>query len=101
VFTETFLKEFDPEMAATRRLLERLPVDRLNWTPHAKSRSLGQLATHVTEIPRWGMRIGGDTFAAGSEQAPTMNTVAQFLTRFDENVRQGREGIAALTDADL
>ena len=50
---EAFLPEFDAEMATTRRLLERLPADKLDWKPHAKSRSLGEMATHVTELPRW------------------------------------------------
>jgi hypothetical protein len=56
-FAESFLEEFDPEMAATRRMLERLPASKLDWKPHAKSKSLGELATHITELPRWGMRI--------------------------------------------
>ena len=49
-----FLKEFDPEMAATRRMLERVPASKVDWKPHAKSKSLGELATHIAELPRWG-----------------------------------------------
>ena len=49
------LPEFDHEMATTRKLLERVPEDRLSWKPHAKSFSLGQLAQHVANIPRWGV----------------------------------------------
>jgi uncharacterized damage-inducible protein DinB len=48
------LPEFDHEMATTRKLLERVPEDRLSWKPHAKSFSLGQLAQHVANIPTWG-----------------------------------------------
>jgi uncharacterized damage-inducible protein DinB len=48
------LPEFDHEMATTRKLLERVPDDRLSWKPHAKSYSLGQLAQHVANIPFWG-----------------------------------------------
>jgi uncharacterized damage-inducible protein DinB len=96
-----FLEEFDPEMAATRRMLERLPASKLDWKPHAKSKSLGELATHITELPRFGMRIHGDTWTAGSEKAPQMKKAAEFLARFDENVREGRAAIAAMSDADL
>ena len=46
---QELLPEFDREMATTRRLLERVPGDRLTWKPHPKSRSLGELATHVAE----------------------------------------------------
>jgi uncharacterized damage-inducible protein DinB len=101
MFTDTFLPEFDLEMAATRKLLERLPADRLDWKPHAKSRSLGQLAGHVAELPRWGMRVDRDTFEAGSEPVPPLRTAADFVARFDDNVRQGRQGLAGKTDGDL
>jgi uncharacterized damage-inducible protein DinB len=98
---ESFLPEFDAEMATTRRLLERLPVDRLDWKPHAKSMSLGSLATHVTELPRFGLRFEADTWQAGSEKAPAMKTAADFLARFDENVAASRTAIARRTDEDM
>ena len=49
--SKTLLSEFDLEMATTRRVLERVPEDKLSWKPHAKSMSLGQLALHVAMIP--------------------------------------------------
>ena len=87
-----FLPEFDAEMATTRRLLERVPADRLDWKPHAKSMSLGALATHLTELPRWGLRLQSTEWAAGSDKAPPMAAAAEFLARFDDNVRQSRGG---------
>jgi uncharacterized damage-inducible protein DinB len=101
VIAEAFLPEFDAEMAATRRLLERIPEGHLDWKPHGKSRSLGELATHVGEMPRWGLRFQGDTFQVGSEKAPALKTAAQFLARFDENVATGRAAIAAKTDEQM
>src|SRR5260221_5802873 len=47
------LAEFDHEIATTRKLLERLPDDKLSWRPHAKSMSLGGLGTHLGNIPQW------------------------------------------------
>src|SRR5438270_4767699 len=47
------LTEFDHEMGMTRRLLERVPDDKLSWKPHTKSMSLGGLATHLSNLPRW------------------------------------------------
>jgi uncharacterized damage-inducible protein DinB len=99
--SDDLLKEFDPEMATTRRVLERVPADRLDWKPHSKSMSLGKLATHVTELPRWGLRIQNDTWTVGSEKAPPLESTADFLARFDDNVRQSRDAIAASTDAEL
>ncbi|HTD52508.1 MAG TPA: DinB family protein [Thermoanaerobaculia bacterium] len=95
---ESFLPEYDSEMASTRRLLERLPTSKLDWKPHDKSRSLGELATHVTELPRWGARFQAAQWKIGSEKAPALKTVPEFLARFDENVGMGRQGLAAQSD---
>jgi len=45
------LAEFLQEAATTRRVLERIPADKLTWKPHPKSMSLGQLAIHIASIP--------------------------------------------------
>jgi uncharacterized damage-inducible protein DinB len=49
--TERLIGELTQETDATRRVLERVPEDKLSWKPHAKSMSLGQLALHVAMIP--------------------------------------------------
>ena len=48
---EAFAAELRNEAATTRKLLERVPEDRLNWKPHEKSMTLGRLAGHVAELP--------------------------------------------------
>ena len=48
------LAEYDHEMGTTRKLLERLPDDKLAWKPHEKSMALGELASHLGNIPNWG-----------------------------------------------
>lgn len=49
--TERLIGELEQEAGATRRVLERVPEDKLSWKPHPKSMSLGQLALHVAMIP--------------------------------------------------
>jgi uncharacterized damage-inducible protein DinB len=49
--TQSLANELERETAATRRLLERIPADRLEWQPHPKSMTLGQLAQHLASIP--------------------------------------------------
>jgi uncharacterized damage-inducible protein DinB len=48
---EAMLSEFREEAATTKRILDRVPADKLSWRPHAKSMSLGQLALHIAAIP--------------------------------------------------
>jgi uncharacterized damage-inducible protein DinB len=58
---EAIQAELKMEAATTRRVLERVPQDRLEWQPHAKSLNLGQLAHHVATIPGSIARVlGGD-----------------------------------------
>ena len=48
---ETLLQELEQEAQATRRVLARVPDAHLDWRPHPRSYSLGQLALHVAQIP--------------------------------------------------
>ena len=50
-YAETILPEFDQEMANTRKVLERIPDDRLDWQPHPKSHTIGWNANHVADLP--------------------------------------------------
>ena len=43
--------ELREEASITKRVLERVPADKLGWTPHPKSMLLAQLALHVASIP--------------------------------------------------
>jgi uncharacterized damage-inducible protein DinB len=47
------LNELKQEAAVTRKYLERVPFDKLDYQPHEKSETLGRLAVHVAEIVAW------------------------------------------------
>jgi uncharacterized damage-inducible protein DinB len=51
------LAELEHESATTRKLLERVPEERLSWSPHRKSMTLGRLTQHLAEIPGWGKSV--------------------------------------------
>src|SRR3954465_1137635 len=52
-YAETILPEFDREVANTRKVLERVPEDKLDWQAHSKSRTIGWNANHLAEILGW------------------------------------------------
>src|SRR5215204_6190538 len=90
--SETLLPELDQEMAITRRLLERVPDDRLGWKPHDKSMSLGRLATHVAELPGFATAIlTGESFDLAARPASSTPNVLgghqEILDLFDSNIR--------------
>jgi uncharacterized damage-inducible protein DinB len=100
---EGLLAEFDHEMATTRKLLERLPEDRLSWKPHAKSMSLGGLATHLTNIPHWGRTILNESsfdLAASPPNLQEKTSRADILAAFDETAKQTRASLDK-SDAEL
>ena len=51
--SDAMVQEFLHESQTTKRLLERLPEDKISWKPHEKSMPMSRLATHITEIPQW------------------------------------------------
>jgi uncharacterized damage-inducible protein DinB len=84
---DALLADYDHEMGTTRKLLERLPDDKLSWKPHARSMSLGGLATHLITIPQWaGTILNEPSFdlAAAPPNLPEKTSRAEILASFDE-----------------
>ena len=90
---DTLLAEYDHEMGTTRKLLERLPDDRLSWKPHDKSMSLGVLATHLAHIPHWAGTILNEPFFdltdAPTKVEPKLSR-AEILSLFDQSAKPTR-----------
>jgi uncharacterized damage-inducible protein DinB len=100
---DALLPEFDHEMTTTRKVLERVPDDKFDWKPHAKSFSMGQLAQHVATLPIWGamtlklseLDLGGDV------SLPTFNTRAEMLAAFDKETAATRAALVGVSDGEL
>lgn len=89
-------------MGTTRKLLERIPEDKLSWKPHPKSMSLGGLATHLANLPTWGGTILTDTSFDLATVPPNLEadpSRAAVLSRFDDNMNRTR-GLMDKTDAE-
>jgi uncharacterized damage-inducible protein DinB len=103
----SLLPEFDHEMANTRRVLERVVADRMDWRPHEKSWTMGGLATHLAMLPGWtGITVNEDEFdMAPKDGAPPAAAEAksaeELLSRFDENVKGARATIESASDETL
>jgi uncharacterized damage-inducible protein DinB len=97
---ESFLHEFREEVPAIRRILERVPEDKLSWKPHQKSRSLGELALHVANIPGMADKIVNfDEFAPNLSPTPPANlSTEQIRAAFENNQRQADDVLSKLND---
>lgn len=104
---ETILPEFDMEMAGTRKALERVPDDKLDWKAHSKSNSIGWVATHLAEIVGWVEgTLTKDTWDINPEggepyQVPQLNSRQEILDQFDANVATARKRIEATSDEEF
>jgi uncharacterized damage-inducible protein DinB len=107
MIVEALLSEFDEEMAKTRRTLERVPIDRLDWKPHEKSMTMGRLATLLAEIPAWTTETLGQEsldIAPPGQPPPQprfLGSQRELLDLFDKNVASGRALIAATNEGQL
>lgn len=105
--TRYFLPEFDQEMGTTRRVLERVPADKLDWKPHSKSMSLGQLASHVAQLPDWLSNIfGADEFDFRPPGGPAFKmadckTAEELLDLFDRSVATASKAIGSAREESL
>jgi uncharacterized damage-inducible protein DinB len=99
---DALLPEFDREMTTTRRLLERVPEDKLAWKPHTKSWSLAELATHVAMLPSWGSAtLNLSEIDLGGPHNTPVTSRADLLARFDKNVAETRTALTGKTDAEM
>jgi uncharacterized damage-inducible protein DinB len=99
----SLLPEFDQEMAGARRVLERVPGNRMDWRPHEKSMTLGGLAAHLAAAPGWIAPIlerpGMDLAPSGGRSRPAEPTTPEgILELFDGNVATARKALAAASD---
>ena len=103
----SLLPEFDLEMANTRKALERVPEDKLDWKPHEKSMSMGGLATHLANLPIWTVFTvnqdsldleppGGESFRVEEKRSRR-----EILEDFDKNVTAARDAVAGASDEEL
>src|SRR5262245_23517242 len=99
---KALLQELEQEAQITRRVLERVPEDRLAWKPHEKSMSIGQLALHVARIPG-GLAEAARTspFQVPGFEHPGATSSAELMSALEQSVAKAREILRSMDDAAL
>ena len=91
--------DLDAELATTRRTLERVPDDRLDWMPHAKSMTLGRLASHLAELPKLASIVASTpefAFDPSKFKPMAFGSSAEMVAAFDQLAGELRTGLNAL-----
>jgi len=99
---EALIQELEQEAQTTRRVLERVPGDRLGWKPHAKSMSLGQLALHIATTPGGVSEIVRQSpFPVPAFTQPSATSAAELVPALEQSVTKAKENLRAIGDAGL
>jgi len=98
---DSILMELEQEAGTTRRLLERVPTDKLGWKPHPKSMTLGQLALHVATVP--GM-VAEFACATNFElpdfgDQPTTGSTAEVIKAHEKSIADAKARLNDFDDA--
>jgi uncharacterized damage-inducible protein DinB len=97
---DSFLAEMDQEAKTTRRVLERVPGDKLAWRPHEKSMSLGELAMHVATIPGGvAQALAKDSMeVSGASARPAPKSASELVPALEESVKTAKQVIGGFDD---
>lgn len=101
---DELIAEFIQESATTRRFIEQLPKDKLNWTPHEKSMTAGQLAFHMAIAPTGISKMASlDEMPMPDFRRPNPQPVSlsEITEAFDASVISVREVLADFSNEQM
>ena len=101
-FADTFVPEFDQEMALTRKALERVPTDKGAWKPHVKSFPLGHLSQLIASMPGWiATMVTSTELDLTKQPGYSLESTETLVARFDKLAAQARAALLAAKEADF
>ncbi|MEO9022345.1 MAG: DinB family protein [Ginsengibacter sp.] len=99
----SLLGELKNESANTKKILERIPTEKLDWQPHEKSMTMGALATHIANLPVWiGRILSADGFDfASSGSVGKKETTQAILELFTQRIDEAEKALTAATSDEM
>ena len=97
------LQELEQETQTTRRVLERVPNDKLAWRPHEKARTLGQLALHVASVPGGVAELVASRSPVQAPQFadPDPKSASELIPALDRSIAKVKKVLGGMDDAAL
>jgi uncharacterized damage-inducible protein DinB len=100
--SDQMIQELEQEAETTRRVLERVPDAQLDWRPHPKARTLGELALHVASVPgavaalaALPSPVPAPKFGADPKPA----RAAELVRTLDQSIADAKRTLSAMDDA--
>ena len=99
---DSFLQELEHEAKTTKRVLERVPDDKLGWRPHQKARTLGELALHVAGTPGAVAKLAAQSeIQAPDFKDPVPKSAAELIPALEESIATAKQVLGSMDDATL
>src|SRR5467141_2965141 len=99
---DSILMEIEQEAQTTKRVLDRIPEDKLAWKPHPKAFSLGQLALHVASVPgSVAAAAVPDSMEAPNFSQPEAKSRKEVLDTFSKSLESAKDALKKMDDARL
>ncbi|MEP6924079.1 MAG: DinB family protein [Pyrinomonadaceae bacterium] len=96
---QELLKELTLEATVTRRFLERVPFDKLEYKPTEKSETLGRLSIHVAEIVAWWKEcIDNDKLDFIDFEPKDIKSTEELLSYFDRLLTEAKKSLSEVKD---
>jgi uncharacterized damage-inducible protein DinB len=88
------------EAVSTRKMLERIPAEKMTWKPHEKSMALGRIAGHIVEMFGWTNPVlTQDEIDFANPYAPKVyNNAAELVADFDKNIAEAAELLGSVSN---
>lgn len=92
--SEFLIPQLQQEIALTEKFLKRIPEDKLDWKPHKKSMSMGELANHLAEIPaRITATMEAGAMETGGYRASDHASVDEIIKELKSNTARAEKAL--------
>ncbi len=101
---DSFIAELKFESSLTKKMLERVPLDKKDWKPHEKSMTIGRLATHIAEISHWASDIANIDdfdFMTAKFISHSAESIKELLEIFQNSLDKAIEDLSKMSDEDF
>ncbi len=98
------LKEMEQEAQTTRKMLQRVPDDKLSWKPHEKSMNMERLVAHIAELPGWvsmALNTSELDFASNPYEPKPISNNQDLMQYFENTLAEGRARLEKATEEEL
>jgi len=104
MISQGLTKEIQHEGGQTKKMLERIPMDKFTWKPHDKSREIGPLAIHIAQTPAWTSRILAALdfdMLTFNRVTPEIKSADELVTISEANIEKAIDDLQKASDEDM